>query len=86
MYELKIAGRVLKRLKQLPPKQRGRVWRVIRGLAIDPRPPGSRGLRTGVGHRLTIGECRVLYAIDDKARIATAYLLLHRGEGYPESR
>lgn len=85
MYELQIASRVLKRLKRLPPKQRRQVWEQIKALQENPRPQDCRKLKgkSLEGYRITVGEYRVLYTIDDEAERVRAYLLFHRGEGYP---
>jgi mRNA interferase RelE/StbE len=82
MYELKIAGRVLKRLKRLPPKHRRQVWERIQSLQENPRPQNHKKLKGVEGYRVTMGEYRMLYTIDDQAQVVTAYLLFHRGEGY----
>ena len=84
MYELEVAGRVLKRLKRLPPKHRRQVWERIKSLGENPRPQDYKKLKGRIeGYRITIGEYRLLYTIDDKRREIKAYLLFHRGEGYP---
>lgn len=83
MYEVRIAEQVLKRLKRLPPKHRRQVWERIRGLQENPRPQDFRQLRGIKGYRITVGEYRILYTIDDEARLVTVYLLFQRGEGYP---
>ena len=84
MYELHVAGRVLKRLKRLPPKHRRQVWKRVESLEDNPRPQDCKKLKGSLeGYRITVGEYRLLYTIDDEAREVTAYLLFHRGEGYP---
>jgi mRNA interferase RelE/StbE len=83
MYELEVAGRVLKRLKRLPPKHRRQVWEQIKSLQENPRPQDHKKLKNIEGYRITAGEYRVLYTIDDQAHKVVVYILFHRGEGYP---
>ncbi|MCX8066899.1 MAG: type II toxin-antitoxin system RelE/ParE family toxin [Anaerolineae bacterium] len=83
MYEVRIAEQVLKRLKRLPSKHRRQVWERIRSLQESPRPQDFRQLRGIKGYRITVGEYRILYTIDDETRVVTIYLLFQRGEGYP---
>lgn len=83
MAVLRVAERVLKRLKRLPPKHRQQVWGRIKALQDNPRPQDYRELKGGEGYRITVGEYRVLYTIDDQAQTVTVYLLFQRGEGYP---
>lgn len=82
MHDLRIVGQVLKRLKRLPAKHRRQVWERIKSLQENPRPQDYKKLRGIEGYRITVGEYRVLYTIDDQARVVTVYLLFHRGEGY----
>jgi mRNA interferase RelE/StbE len=82
MHDLRIVGQVLKRLKRLPAKHSRQVWERINSLQENPRPQDYKKLRGIEGYRITVGEYRVLYTIDDQARVVTVYLLFHRGEGY----
>lgn len=82
-YDVQVAGSVLKRLKRLPPKHRRQVWERIKALQDDPRPQDYKKLKGIEGYRITIGEYRALYTIDDQARVVKVYLLFQRGEGYP---
>jgi mRNA interferase RelE/StbE len=54
----------------------------IRGLADDPRPPGSETLSGEDRYRLRQGDYRVIYAIDDDRRIVEIVKIGHRREVY----
>lgn len=54
----------------------------IRGLAQDPRPPGSKKLSGGDGCRLRDGDYRILYDIDDAARRVVIARVLNRRDAY----
>ena len=56
----------------------------LTGLARNPRPRGVVKLqgREGAGWRLRVGEYRILYTIDDDARLVTVYRIRPRGSAY----
>ncbi len=82
-YAIEIRPRARRALRQLDPPARKAVARVIDVLATDPRPPGARAL---TGHRpylrVRAGDYRVIYAVDDSARMITVAAVGHRREVY----
>ena len=82
-YTVDARSRVRKALRQLDPKIRGDVLAKMRALATDPRPAGAEALQ---GHppwlRIRVGDYRIIYAIDDQARIITVATVGHRREIY----
>jgi mRNA interferase RelE/StbE len=82
-YAIEIRPRARRALRQLDPPARKAVARVIDVLATDPRPPGARPL---TGHRpylrVRAGDYRVIYAVDDSARMITVAAVGHRREVY----
>ena len=82
-YALDIRPRARRSLRQLDPPVRKAVAETIDGLATDPRPPGVRPL---TGHRpylrVRSGDYRVIYAVDDRARVVTVAAVGHRREVY----
>jgi len=55
----------------------------IRALSITPRPPGCCKLSGSErAWRIRIGVFRVIYEIDDKARIVRIMMVRHRREVY----
>ena len=85
MYRVEVGNKATKRLKQLPTKHRRQVLEHIAALASNPRPPNSVKLRVLEGYRLSCGEYRVAYTVNDDERLVRVYLVFQRGEGYPES-
>ncbi|MEK7477453.1 MAG: type II toxin-antitoxin system RelE/ParE family toxin [Candidatus Coatesbacteria bacterium] len=74
------AQRDLKRIGEVP---RERLGEVILDLAENPRPRRVKKLSGGLsGYRVTCGDWRVLYEIDDSARIVTVWRVAHRSESY----
>ncbi len=82
-YTIDVRPRARRSLRQLDPQVRKTVAQVIDGLAIDPRPPGFPSL---TGHRpylrVRSGDYRVIYAVDDHARVVIIAAVGHRREIY----
>jgi mRNA interferase RelE/StbE len=82
-YTVDARPRVRKALRQLDPSVRKEVLAKMRALATDPRPPGIKPLR---GHppwfRVRLGDYRIIYAVDDVARLVTVADVGHRREVY----
>lgn len=82
-YTLVARPGVRKALRRLDETARKDVLAVMRALAGDPRPPGVRALQ---GHRpwlrVRVGDYRVIYAVDDAARLVTVAVVGHRREVY----
>ena len=78
------AERDLKKLGRQNPRDYKRVIAAIRSLADDSRPPGAKQLTGRQGSRsLRVGDYRVIYIIDDGARVVTVLGVAHRKEVYP---
>ena len=82
-YTIDVRPRARRSLRQLDPPVRKAVAQVIDGLAADPRPAGCLLL---TGHRpylrVRSGDYRVIYAVDDRARVVTVAAVGHRREIY----
>ncbi len=66
-YRIEVSATAEHQLRKLPRADQIRVFRVIQGLATDPRPSGCRKL-SGYDDvfRVRIGRYRVLYTIEDR--------------------
>ena len=82
-YTVDARSRVRKALRQLDPTVRKDVLAKMRALATDPRPSGAEPLR---GYspwlRVRAGDYRIIYAVDDEARVVTVASVGHRREVY----
>ena len=60
-----------------------RLFPAIESLACEPRPRGCRKVQ-GADNlwRIRIGDYRVLYTIDDQARIVDILAIRHRSDAY----
>ena len=59
-----------------------RVAQAILKLEGEPRPKGSKKLRGTQDYRLRVGEYRILYSIDDDARVVEVMAVGHRRDVY----
>ncbi|MEZ4866104.1 MAG: type II toxin-antitoxin system RelE/ParE family toxin [Caldilineaceae bacterium] len=65
-YQLNIPTRVRKQINNLPGRYRQRIQRLIAGLAIEPRPPHAKLLRsTRNRYRIRIDDYRIIYRLED---------------------
>lgn len=82
-YRVVFARSARKELEQLPAREVGRIFAKIEDLALDPRPEGCRKL-AGDGNtwRIRIGNYRVIYAVDDRARLVDIIAVRHRRDAY----
>lgn len=83
MYEVLLAGQAERDLKRLSAETFHRVISEIKALAHNPRPPGCRKI-TGSKHdyRVRVGDYRIIYEVDDKAKAVRVMRLRHRREAY----
>ncbi len=82
-YSLEIVHSAQKELDALDDSLFARIDRRILALADDPRPVGSRKLK---GYkdtwRIRIGDWRVIYIVDDAAKLVRITRVGHRREVY----
>lgn len=73
----------LKQLQKLPRDAFEAALQAIIGLSHDPRPAGAKKL---VGShsdwRVRIGQFRIVYEVDDDARLITIYVVAKRSDAY----
>ena len=83
MYQVVVERSAEKDLKRLSAEVRARVAISLRGLAKNPRPPGSRKLAgTKYDWRFRVGDYRITYEIADVIRIVRVHRIRHRREVY----
>jgi mRNA interferase RelE/StbE len=82
-YTIDVRPRARRSLRQLDPSVRETIAQAIDGLAAGPRPAGFLPL---TGHRpylrVRSGDYRVIYTVDDSARVVTIAAVGHRREIY----
>ena len=82
--EVIISAAAQRDIDRLSPAIIERVIRAIRSLSRNPRPPRCLVLRNyePLTWRLRVGDWRILYEIDDRARVVTVTGVRHRSEAY----
>ncbi|MGA3204426.1 MAG: type II toxin-antitoxin system RelE/ParE family toxin [Bryobacteraceae bacterium] len=82
-YSLEIKQSAQKELDALEDTLFTRIDRKILALADNPRPAGCKKLRGYKDQwRIRIGDWRVLYIVDDQAKVITITGVAHRSEVY----
>jgi mRNA interferase RelE/StbE len=82
VYQLEISHTAHRQILRLPARTQERVNKVIACLAENPRPLGTKKLTAREGYRVRVGDYRILYRIDDKAKVVIIYRVMGRGEVY----
>lgn len=83
MYQVLLERSAEKDLKRLPRNVQPRVISVLRTLASQPRPPGSRKLTgTKTDWRVRVGDYRIVYEVADAIRVVRVHRIRHRGDVY----
>ncbi len=69
-------------MRELPQEVLKRVHRQIRSLGENPYGRGVKKLAGGLGFRVAVGPYRVIYSVDDEARVVQIAAVRHRREAY----
>lgn len=77
-YEVSVDKRNKKFVSKLSKKQARQVHEALIRLGNNPRPQDSRKLKTTNGYRVTVGEYRILYTIDDDEATIKVFLITNR--------
>ncbi len=77
-YTVRADRRVTKSIGKFPPKHLAQIRSALDRLCDTPRPHDSQKL--SLGYRITVGEYRILYTVDDEAGIVTVYKIVKRND------
>ena len=82
-YSLEIKQSAQKELDALDDRLFARIDKKILSLADNPRPAGSKKLRGYKDQwRIRVGDWRVLYIVDDEAKVVSVTRIAHRSDAY----
>ena len=81
-YQVQVKRSAEKELDALPARTRTRIGKRLLDLEANPRPHGVEKLQGQEAYRLRVGDYRVLFTIEDGARIVTIYAVGHRRNVY----
>ena len=82
-YEVWLSSSAERDLKRLEAEDFNRVILPIKSLAENPKPSGCRKITGSKSdYRLRVGEYRIIYEIDSKAKAVRVMRVRHRREAY----
>ncbi len=77
-YQVLVDHRVMKAIRNFPPKHLKQIKDALERLGVTPRPQDNQKLSRG--YRITTGEYRILYTVDDEAKVVTVYKIVKRND------
>ena len=81
-YKLIIKPSALKEIDRTPTRIAQQLVKRIAGLALNPRPNGSKKLSAEEKYRVRQGDYRVVYRIDDALKLVEIVKVGHRSDIY----
>jgi len=81
-YRVLFKKSVAKDLRDIPKKDVQRILKRIKSLAEEPRPHGCEKLTDQERYRIRQSSYRILYEIQDEARIVVVVKVAKRNEAY----
>jgi mRNA interferase RelE/StbE len=85
-YRVEVATRARRDLERLAPSILERIYPILTALGTEPRASGSQKLVGLEAYRIRVGDHRVIYEIDDVARLVVVIRVRHRREAYRRLR
>ena len=82
VYRIEFRPAALREIPKIDSSVQPRIQSAVELLAKDPRPPASRPLRGRPAYRLTMGDYRVIYTIDDGVLLIVIVTVGHRRDVY----
>jgi len=82
VYRLEISHAAHRQVRKLPAKTQERINQAIVRLSEEPRPHGAKKLTGRDGYRIRVGDYRILYQIEDSAKVVVIYRVMARGDAY----
>jgi mRNA interferase RelE/StbE len=82
-YRVEFRGAAERELRRIDRQTIPRLIEAIRSLAEEPRPAGTRKLAgSEQAYRIRVGDYRVVYTVDDEAKLVSIDRVRHRREAY----
>jgi mRNA interferase RelE/StbE len=79
-YQISVDKRVLKSFKKVPLKHARQIQEALQRLKVNPHPQDSKKLQSTGGYRVTVGEYRILYTIQEDTSTIVIYLITRRND------
>lgn len=82
IYRVEFTKSAAKDVADLSKPDAKRVLEAIKELENEPRPTSSKKLHGVLGYRVRVGDRRIVYTVDDTAKVVTITRVRDRGEVY----
>ncbi len=83
MYDVYLERSAERDLKKLSADLFQKIISHLKDLAINPRPPGSRKIKSSKNDwRIRVGDYRIIYEVDEKAKAVMILKIRYRKEVY----
>lgn len=79
-YRISVDKRVMKSFRRVPEKHARQIQEALERLKVNPHPQDSIKLKTSGGFRVTVGEYRILYTIQEDTATVVVYLITRRND------
>ncbi len=79
-YKIVIERKAQKEAEKIPTKYQSMIDKTILSLSSNPRPFGSKKLTEKEGYRIRVGNYRILYTVDDRAKVIVIYRIKIKGK------
>jgi len=79
-YRISVDKRVMKSFRRVPEKHARQIQEALERLKVNPHPQDSIKLKTSGGCRVTVGEYRILYTIQEDTATVVVYLITRRND------
>lgn len=80
LYTISVDKQVLKSFRKIPAKHARQIREALERLRINPHPHDSVKLKTSGGFRMTVGEYRILYTVQEDDAVVVVYLIVRRND------
>ena len=81
-WRVQLETTAVRQFKALEAEAQSRIAAAIDDLARDPRPAGAKKLAGTPGYRVRTGDWRILYTVNDPARLVRVYRIGNRRDVY----
>ena len=81
-YRIELRPAAVRALRKIGHRDRERIRGAIALLGDEPRPPASKPVRGRPAWRVSVGDYRIIYTIDDGVLLIVVVTLGHRRDVY----
>jgi len=82
-YKVVLAGSVEHDVRGIGKRNLERIMKAVESLSHNPFPRGCKKLKASQsGHRVRVGDYRIIYEVDTEEKIITVFHIRHRKDAY----